>query len=345
MSALPGRVRRLEAALAQDVVAKDGALVAWATGSRTRSCIILPMSRLLQRGRHLLWLLLFALSGGAQAPKAGAVYPPEIVGARVEVYKTVGDVQLKVWIIRPEGHSENDKRPAIVFFFGGGWNGGTPKQFEQQSKHLASRGMVAIMADYRVMSRHKALVPDCVRDAKSAVRWVRANAKRLGVDPNRIAAGGGSAGGHLAAATATVPDLEESGEDLKSSSRPNALVLFNPALILAPAPEAGFEPKGQPWDRIRRQFGPDPAAVSPYHHIKKGAPPALILHGRADVTVPYRTAEAFARKMTSLRNRCELEGYDEQPHGFFNFGRGDNRYYEATLKRTDQFLVSIGYLK
>jgi acetyl esterase/lipase len=297
------------------------------------------------RVARLLWPLLLALPAAAQAPKAGPAYPPQIDRAQVEVYKNAGDARLKVWIVSPEGHSSSDRRPAIVFFFGGGWSGGTPKQFEQQSKHLAGRGMVAIMADYRVMSRHNALVPDCLQDAKSAIRWVRANAKRLGVDPNRIAAGGGSAGGHLAAATATVPGLEEPGADLAISSRPNALVLFNPALILAPAPEAGFEPVGQPWDRIRKQFGPDPTAVSPYHHIKKGAPPALILHGRADKTVPYQTAEAFAKKMTALGNRCELEGYDEQPHGFFNFGRSDNRYYEATLKRADQFLVSIGYLK
>jgi acetyl esterase/lipase len=205
--------------------------------------------------------------------------------------------------------------------------------------------MVAIMADYRVGSRHNARVPDCVRDAKSAVRWVRTNATGLGIDPNRIAAGGGSAGGHLAAATATVPGLEEPEENVRISSQPNALVLFNPALILASAQEAGFDANGELWSRLLPRFGRDPFAVSPYHHIKKGLPPALILHGRADTTVPFKTAEAFTSKMVAAGNRCELEGYDGQPHGFFNFGRGDGQYYRETLHRVDQFLVSLGYLK
>ena len=266
-------------------------------------------------------------------------YPPELPGARVEVYKTIGGAKLNLYIFEPEGHKASDKTPAIVFFFGGGWNTGSPVQFLNQSKYLAARGMVAITADYRVASRYPVKVADCVRDANSAIRWVRQNAKRLGIDPDRIAAGGGSAGGHLAAATALIPELHEPDEDMKVSSKPNALVMFNPALVLAPVEgiDTGIDLK----DRI----GGDPVTVSPYHHIAKKAPPSIIFHGKADTTVPYLTAKIFADKMTAMGNRCDLEGYEGEVHGFFNYGKGGNAAYDSTVKKMDAFLVSLGWLK
>jgi len=255
-------------------------------------------------------------------------------GARTEVYKTVGDTKLELFIFSPEGHQPKDRRPAILFFFGGGWTNGTPKQFEPHCRMLAAKGMVAITADYRVASRHQVKVVDCVRDAKSAVRWVRQNAKRLGIDPKRIAAGGGSAGGHLAAATATLPEFEEPSENIKISSRPNALVLFNPALVLTlsgaalPITRTGVEAK----------------RISPDEHIRKGTPPTIIFHGKADTTVPYATVELFTRKMQAAGNRCELVGFEGQTHGFFNYGRGENKMYEKTTAEMIRFLASLGYL-
>ncbi len=288
-------------------------------------------------------LLAVSIAAAAQQQNPRLNYPPDLPDARAEVYKTVGGADLKLWIFEPQGHKPTDKRPAIVFFFGGGWNSGSPKQFEQQSKHLASRGMVAITADYRVASRHQVKVVDCVRDAKSAIRWVRTHAARLGIDPGRIAAGGGSAGGHLAAATAILPGFDEPGENTKVSSRPNAMILFNPALLLAPIEESNTSDLASKFTAERA--GTDPKAVSPYHQLAKGAPPALILHGKADTTVPYATVGAFAKKSVSLENRCDLVGFEGQPHGFFNYGRGNGEYYEKTLQRAEEFLVSIGYLK
>ena len=92
-------------------------------------------------------------------------------------------------------------------------------------------------------------------------------------------------------------------------------------------------------------MGAPAESISPYHHIRRGAPPAIIFHGKADSTVPYRQAQAFDRKMREAGNRCVLEGYEGQTHGFFNFGRGENEYFQKTLKRADEFLVSLGYLK
>jgi len=159
---------------------------------------------------------------------------PALAETRTETYKTVGDVKLDLTIQFPEGWKAEDKRPAIVFFFGGGWSAGSPTQFENQAKYLASRGMVAMAADYRVKTRHGVKANVCVADAKSAMRWVRANAAKLGIDPQRLAAGGGSAGGHLAAAVALLPGLDDPTDDKSVSCVPNALVLFNPALVLAP---------------------------------------------------------------------------------------------------------------
>lgn len=276
-------------------------------------------------------LLIGSLPLLAQTPN----YPPNLPGFQKELYRKLGDVELNVWIL---GQGDGKPRPAIVFFFGGGWTGGTPGQFQKQAELLASKGMIVLLADYRVKSRHNVTVPSCVADAKAAIRWTRANAARLGIDPLRIAAGGGSAGGHLAAATALLPGFED-GDHLKVSSQPNALVLFNPVLVTA---DTGSLDVGLSKELTAR-LGGDPQAVSPYHHLTKNAPPTLILHGKADTTVPYRTVESYLQKATRLGAQCLLEGYEGQAHGFFNYGRGE--YYTRTTERMVEFLRSIGYLQ
>ena len=269
----------------------------------------------------------------------------KLPGSRAEVYKTIGDVKLKVYIYEPKGHKAGAKRPAIVFFFGGGWRGGTPKQFQEHCRYLASKGMVAMTADYRVSSRQGTKPFHCVRDGKSAVRWVRQNAKRLGIDPNRIAAGGGSAGGHVAACTGTLSKHDEPLEDGKVSSVPNAMVLFNPVLITAQA--AGLKTfGGDRLEKLKERLGvEDPKTMSPYHNIRKGLPPTLVLHGKADTTVPYLSAEAYVKQATKTGLSAELAGYEDMPHGFFNFGRKGNKMFLATVTRMHEFLGSLGYMK
>jgi acetyl esterase/lipase len=302
------------------------------------------MSRLLRVG------LLIALAGLVQSAdaqdakkKGNRPYPPLLAGAQVETYKTVGDVKLNMYVYYPPGHKPTDKRAAAVFFFGGGWTNGSPQQFEQHCKHLASRGMVAMTADYRVASRHQVKAVSCVADAKSAIRFVRKEASRLGVDPERILAGGGSAGGHIAACTGVVSGFDESTEDARISSVPNALALFNPAVVLAPV--AGLsEVNKERVASLKDRMGVEPQSLSPYHQVKKGAPPAIVFHGKADTTVPYATVELFAKAMHEAGSKCTLVGYEGQAHGFFNYGRNGNEYYEKTLKAMDEFLVGLGYL-
>ncbi len=246
------------------------------------------------------------------------------------VYKTVGDTPLTLRMFRQAGWRSDERRSAIVLFFGGGWTNGTPSQFEPQCRHLAARGMVAFAADYRVRSRHSTSPLEAMADARSAIRWVRAHSRELGVDPDRIAAGGGSAGGHLAVCAALIRASDEPGEDKAVRAEPDALVLFNPVLDTTAIPLAG----GLLGSRVRD--------ASPLHHVAPGAPPVIIFHGTADTAVPFSQAMTFCERMRELGNRCELVPFEGQEHGFFNFGRGDGWAYRETLAETERFLASIG---
>lgn len=261
---------------------------------------------------------------------------------REVTFKTIGDAKLKLAVFEPEGHRATDTRPTIVFFFGGGWTGGTPQQFYPQCKYLASRGMVAISAEYRVRSRHGVSPFECVTDGKSAIRWIRANADKLGTDPRRIVAGGGSAGGHVAACTGAIDGLDEPGEDITVSSKPNAMVLFNPALVMPwwDMSEMSDEQRENFEERFR---GRNISDISPYHHVTQGDPPTLVLHGEADTTIPIHTSRMFVEAMRKAGNRCELSAYEGQGHGFFNFDRGQLFY--DTMYAADEFLASLGYLE
>ncbi len=294
------------------------------------------------------WIVVFMLPSLVLAQnrdRADRSYPPKLEGAEVETYKEVGDVKLQLYIFRPKPAQDSDKaampRPAIVFFFGGGWRSGSPAQFQEHCRYLAERGMIAIAADYRVESRHQVKAVQCVADAKSAIRYVRREASRLGIDPQRIVAAGGSAGGHLAACTGIIDGHDEPAEDSAISSRPNALVLFNPAVVLAPVPG---EPATERAASLATRMGTEPQHLSPYHHVAAQAPPTLILHGKEDTTVPYRTVELFAAAMDKAGNSCKLVGYEGQAHGFFNFGRGNNEYFERTRSEMDEFLTKLRYL-
>lgn len=248
--------------------------------------------------------------------------------SRIVPYKETPQGELRLHIFNPKGFKKTDKRPAIVFFFGGGWNGGGASQFYPQSNHLASRGMVAICAEYRTKKGHGTDPRACVMDAKSAMRWVRKNAGKLGIDSNRIAAGGGSAGGHLAAATATLTQFDEPDEDTSVSCRPQALVLFNPVY--------DNSEKGYGYDRVKDYW----TDFSPMHNLSKDTPPTTVFLGTKDKLIPVATAEEYKNKMEANGGRCDLHLYKDQPHSFFNKAR-----YKETETEMDNFLVSLGWLK
>jgi acetyl esterase/lipase len=247
------------------------------------------------------------------------------------VYKTVDCTELRLHVFKPEGHSPSDKRAAVIFFFGGGWNGGSPGQFYPQCAYLASRGMVAMSAEYRVKSRNGTTPRECVKDGKSAIRWARMHAETLGIDPGRLAAGGASAGGQVAAATGTVAGFDEAGEDLRIRSRPDALVLFNPVFDNGPG---GFG-----YHRVKEYW----SEFSPMHNISESTPPTIVFLGTKDEYIPAVAAQKYKGLMDQVGRRCDLHLYEEQPHGFFNIDR-ENGYYEKTKMEMDRFLLSLGFL-
>lgn len=288
-----------------------------------------------------------------QTTLAQANYPPKLPEAVEHVYKSEGDVELRMWVYQPANHdAKTDSRPAIVFFFGGGWKAGSPAQFESHCRYLASRGMVAATADYRVSSRHGVKADACVEDAKSAVRWLRSNAAKLGVDPGRICAAGGSAGGHTACCTALIKGMDAAAEDVSVSSVPNAMALFNPAVMIAPLDNFTTEIDDAKYEDIASRTGVAPETISPIHHVRPNLPPTIIFHGKADPTVPYSTVAEFTRRMADAGNRCELKGFAEAPHGFFNAPKGNNvdrrdrsdQWHRRTLLQLDTFLQSMDWL-
>ncbi len=246
-------------------------------------------------------------------------------------YKKVEGHELKMDMYQPEIET-NEKLPAIVFFFGGGWVSGTPEHFKMQAEYLASRGMVVFCPDYRTKSKQGTSPFECVKDAKSAMRYIRSNAKKFGIDANRIVAAGGSAGGHLAACTAIIESNNESTDDLAVSAKPFALVLFNPVL-----------------DTSERGYGSSKVAgreteISPVHHIKSGLPPTLVMHGTADTTVPFENAKRFTALMQKHGNECKLVSYEKQSHGFFNY-RKEPECFRKTLAETEKFLEKLELLQ
>ncbi len=265
----------------------------------------------------------------AVSPAVAQQAKPKLTDAKVQtidhMYKKTAEGELTLHGFFPADWKATDKRPVIVFFFGGGWKNGTFTQFVPQAEYFASRGIVAISADYRILNTHKTTPDKAVEDAKSAIRWVRANAAKLGIDPQKVIASGGSAGAHLAAATALVEKFEAAG-DPQVSCKPNALVLFNPFLN-----GKGRTIAGTNGENIAE-------AISPTLYLKKDAPPTILFFGTSDAMIDQ--GKEYAAKCKELGVTAELHTAADQPHGFFNRAP----WCQVTAFKADEFLTSLGYL-
>ena len=242
------------------------------------------------------------------------------------IYKTVGDIPLKLHLFLPKQPLTQCRRPAILFFHGGGFVGGHPAQFFPHCAHFASCGLVAASARFRLLNKGAISVGDCLRDAKSAIRWLRAHADELQVDSTKVVVGGMSGGAALAADAAMVPGWDDPNDDRTVSAKPDAVVLYSPAL---------FEPTFVPG-----RFDPDLYAVN---HVQPNLPPMLILHGADDSHFPLPQMEQFHDAMIAAGNQCELLVYPGE-HGFANYDRDDHRPYHATLTDVERFLTNLGVL-
>ena len=247
-------------------------------------------------------------------------------GARRFPYKELeSGGALDLHIFSPPGGGS--ARPAIVFFFGGGfWERGELSQFAPQCLHFVERGMVAILADYRLGRERGATPLDGLEDARDAVAWICANARQLGIDRAKLVLAGASSGAHVFLAAALDPDRELATE-------PAAMVLFSPIVNVVR-------------DGVIDRFGDKRTAksVSPLHQVRKQLPPMVLFHAGDDRFQPVAEVEAFAKRMSKKKNRCELHVFNGECSSFFNLNVNAN-LYEATLNIADDFLVSVGVLE
>jgi acetyl esterase/lipase len=258
--------------------------------------------------------------------KPPVVYQPEILP-----YKPTDRGDLALHVFRPAGKA-TAPRPAIVFFFGGGWQRGTPLQFYPECHALAARGMVAISADYRTALSHGTTAFEAVADGKSAIRWIRSHAVELGIDPDKITGAGASAGGQVAAAAGIVTGLDEVSENLTISSRPDALALWYPVI------DNGPQGYGDAAVKARYQ------EISPLHQVSGKSPPTLLFLGTKDPLVPVATAREFESRMKKSGVRCEVKLIEGGTHPLYSYQDGPSPLRDKMLKDCEAFLRLAGVL-
>ncbi|MBF0197774.1 MAG: alpha/beta hydrolase [Planctomycetes bacterium] len=246
-------------------------------------------------------------------------------------YKTVErkgkTYELKLHVFNPKDHKTTAKAPCIAIFHSGGWSGGTPSKYFKICALWARHNMVAISVEYSIRQVHNGTPFDSVADAKSAIRWIRSHADELGIDPDRIAAGGGSAGAHVAAAAALLSEFDEKNEDQSVSSKPNALVLRSPVIDNGP--------DGYGYKKVKARW----KEFSPVHNVSKGAPPTILFVGSEEGTyISTAAAKKFRDDMKAVGSRCELHIYEGEKHGCKG-ARTDINEKEVN------FLISLGYIK
>jgi len=245
-------------------------------------------------------------------------------------FKTIGNEQLHLDVFEPANHRSTDKSACIVIFPGGGWTSLFYGECYALAKRLADKGMVGICVEYRLIDKKRgATVFDCVKDGRSAMRYIRGNAKKLGIDPERIVASGFSAGGHVAVGTALFDNVNDAGDDKEISPRPDALVLYYPVI------DTSKEGYGQ------KKIGPKWKELSPAHQVKAGVPPTILFQGTADTVTPCAGALSFQKEMELHGNKSELITHEGGNHGYLIF---DLKLFEEAMQRTESFLKKNGFL-
>lgn len=236
-------------------------------------------------------------------------------------YKTIKGKDFKMDVFLPEGYASDDlSYPAIIFYHGGSWNGGKVSWHHPDCAYWSKRGMIAVSVDYRLKDRDQVEVPqECVKDAKSAVRFLRKNAEELKVDVNKVVVAGGSAGGQMAAAVAMLDKVNDQGDDLAISCKPNAVVLYNP------------------YYKCRDE-------LSPPNFVVEGLPPMISFLGSEDPAITVESLRAFHEDLIKAGNVSEFYVGKGGKHGFCIGTNEQNRFFYWSLELVDAFLVRNGIL-
>jgi len=225
-----------------------------------------------------------------------------------------GDVALFCDTYTPEGASN---APAVLLLYGGGWRMGERARMRDHAIALAERGYVAVASDYRLNPKHH--WPAHIHDAKAAIRWMRANASELQIDPDRIALEGHSAGAHLSLLAAGTPNLTEFEGD-----GGNPGVSTDVAAVVAIYPPVRFHigderPSGSTAASaliIEGATAELARAASPIEYASANYPPTFLLHGGADKVVPPSASLRMYEALSAAGAPVELKMYANLPHGF-----------------------------
>ncbi|MFN2464045.1 MAG: alpha/beta hydrolase [Candidatus Dormibacteria bacterium] len=221
----------------------------------------------------------------------------------------MGGRALRMWLFSRGERSR--RQPGVVFVHSGGWFQGTPFVHMRHAYELAQLGYVTATIEYRL--EPEGTVWDALADTKCAVRYMRANAAELGLDGDRLAIAGGSAGGHLAAMTAMTPGrYEGAGGNHAVSSAVQAVMMLYPMVDLRAC-------TGILVESIARIVGPDPAVLdelSPITHVRPGVPPVLTINGDPDSLTPLAMSQRFHRELEAAGVFNRLVVLPGQEHGF-----------------------------
>jgi acetyl esterase/lipase len=256
--------------------------------------------------------------------------PDGVVEQTNVVYGTGGGRPLHLDLCSP---AKIDRpAPAVLFIHGGAWRTGKRQDYRIYTTHFAKLGYVTATASYRLF--REAPYPAAVQDVKCAVRWLRANAARLHIDPERIAVAGGSAGGHLSMLVGYAPGLHEGdGGHAEVSSKVAAVVdIYGPADLTTPVGRKASVVKdflgGKSYDEAPALW----QEASPITHLRAGAPPTLILHGTLDEVVPIGQSDLLAARLKELGVPAEYERIDGWPH-VMDASLPVNEYFKARIAR------------
>lgn len=277
--------------------------------------------------KFALLFLLFALGGvAAEVPAT----PTTLPGAETVAYRE-GENAMLLHVVKPAGWKSTDRRPALMFFFGGGWTTGTPQSALGWAKMAAKLGMVGIAPDYRTKQRFDTSPLEAVADSRAALRWTQDHAAELGIDPAKVVVGGNSAGGHVALWTAITASPPGSSVDEAPLIKPAALILFS--TVSDTSILSGYTPK---------RFGDHATDLSPVHQLDPTMPAVLAFHGDADLTVPVAQALALRDKLVATGNTCQLIIV---PGGGHNFGTEFPEWREKSRSILLGFLDELGLVR
>jgi len=254
-------------------------------------------------------------------------------------YDSSKEYELKAFIFRPAEVTQESSYPSIVIFHGGGWDSGDPSWAFGIAEKYASKGLIAVAAQYR-LSDHKAITPlDAIEDARNIIIWMRENSAELNIDRDKIAAYGWSAGGYLAASAAV---FNSSNDDQNINSIPNALLLVSPALSITK----------DNWFIKLLLDKTSPISCSPAENLRENMPPSIIVVGKDDTVTPIFESNLFHQNMLKYGNKSNLFIYDGVGHLFTPSGQPDNGYpnpdketQSKAYNELDSFLKVLGYIK